>query len=980
MTINTVKEPRPYYDVVLVPTLTQVDAYRRASVGARDLFGTKVTTFAKWIEELWGLSGDGRRIATDVARAAAMERCFADDVAGDGADGAAARIDAPGFAVLACDVVKRAAGLPAFENALSACDGADVRGDGGCDAAEDFAIPAGLSSNERAFLRIVSRYKKKIASCGFVEQGDAVAHLAELDARGKLFPRGARVLLHNAAPLSWIEGAFFDTCENVQVDIVPAPGEEGVARQPDGCAVSLALPSGRYAQPALLADILRERLGDGRVAVAATDPLALYRKVSARLASEGISCGVRARVKFPATSFGRAFLSMAECVNDEASLPSVLSDALFSPFSGISRSRALSFDARVRGDRLARRDECLQMLCAESERFSQFEDLASDPEADIMLTYFEERISARSDWPEAFRREQRAATGVLREITAAARIFGLDMPATMKLLERADVSVSYVSGADDGREPQVLFTTQQDAAGFEPGSYATLVLADMNSDDFPVADKDDAAAVLLGKFGLERTDTALARARRTFRALQQVPKKMLVAERPTHDFDAEETYPCAVLQEFLDAYRAQDDEADRGILEAARAIGAEVRERGEELLFANAGALPAGAEQEAAFETDAARMGVLYLEDSPAKVLLPRSNGRGGLFVSPSPSQVETYLECPYQWFVSRRLNVSELEEDFGPLEQGSFAHAAFERFYRRFQEAGYVKVNAENLEAARSQMREVLAELREEQFGMEPGKRLVPCSEMELAEVDSFSRQIVDFLDAEAALLPGFTPRYFEFPFGVPGNSDGAMSVEYAGRQLVGTVDRIDVDDCGNAVIVDYKGSVKAQHSLAGKTAAEPGKVQTRIYAQAVKRALNLNVVGALYVSYGKQFAISGAYDPRVLESSQLAGVNPGKCATAGADPAGFDIVSFADAAAGGTGANARAGSGGVVGGGAGSVAAGDVTEFSLLTFPTMLDATEEVVRRAVDRMVAGDIEPKPADGDSCRYCPVQACPKRGA
>ena len=88
------------------------------------------------------------------------------------------------------------------------------------------------------------------------------------------------------------------------------------------------------------------------------------------------------------------------------------------------------------------------------------------------------------------------------------------------------------------------------------------------------------------------------------------------------------------------------------------------------------------------------------------------------------------------------------------------------------------------------------------------------------------------------------------------------AFGGEYGGALLVGKVDRIDVDDEGNAVIVDYKGSVKASHQIAGKTIEAPGKVQALMYAQAIKRQLGLNVVGAFYVSYGSTPAIAGACD----------------------------------------------------------------------------------------------------------------------
>ena len=114
------------------------------------------------------------------------------------------------------------------------------------------------------------------------------------------------------------------------------------------------------------------------------------------------------------------------------------------------------------------------------------------------------------------------------------------------------------------------------------------------------------------------------------------------------------------------------------------------------------------------------------------------------------------------------------------------------------------------------------------------------------------------------------------------------------------------------------------------------------------VKRVLGLDVVGALYVNYGRRPAVSGAYDPRVLEAPHLPGLRPDKCACGLAEQAPADSEA----------------------------------DFALadLTFGALLDETEQIVGAAIGRMEAGDIKPDPVNSDSCRYCPVLSCPKRGA
>ncbi|MFR1639899.1 MAG: PD-(D/E)XK nuclease family protein [Eggerthellaceae bacterium] len=157
----------------------------------------------------------------------------------------------------------------------------------------------------------------------------------------------------------------------------------------------------------------------------------------------------------------------------------------------------------------------------------------------------------------------------------------------------------------------------------------------------------------------------------------------------------------------------------------------------------------------------------------------------------------------------------------------------------------------------------------------------LVPRTKLEEAEARALEKRLVAYLDREAALLPGFVPARFEFGFG----SDGPFP--YAGCSLRGSIDRIDVNDRGQAVVIDYKGSLGADYALdssseaaqAGGTAL-PHKVQALVYAQVARKLLGLDVVGALYVSYGRDGRLLGAFDRRVLgEESLPVSTQPAAC-----------------------------------------------------------------------------------------------------
>ena len=387
-----------------------------------------------------------------------------------------------------------------------------------------------------------------------------------------------------------------------------------------------------------------------------------------------------------------------------------------------------------------------------------------------------------------------------------------------------------------------------------------------------------------------------------------------------------------MVQEFVDCYRADTtnpDDIDNSF-SLPEALQEGMLQRGEEALYENASVRDA--RQEVCAHVEAPNMGRVS-EPYRGKLMLPR-RGKGGVVVSEpcfSASQIESYLECPQKWFALRRLRLDELDETFGAKEMGDFSHSVLEDFYRRFQESVGPKVEEGALPAARELMRSVLEDHEAAQYSMKPmSNRLVATTEFERREVADLKRKLVDFLETEAQLLPGFRPAHFEYD--IP----AASPVAYAGHLLMGKIDRIDVDDRGRAIIVDYKSSLSLEYDLyEGEKqggAMRHGKVQALIYAQAIRRLLGLDVVGAIYVRYGRTPAASGALD-RSIEPLHVPGLKADRCVYKG--------------------------------------------EFGP-AFGDLLDATEERVAKALDRLLAGVVPASPSSDSACSFCPEITCPQR--
>ncbi len=893
------------YDVVLLPTQAEAVAFRKKAAqgkGSRALFGVSVATFPSWIADLWELHGDGRRIASGIERdMVARSLCERAECA-------------PGVDGVVSECLSRACGIAEFDEAV--------------EAASQGVVPEGFSSAEAEALRLCGAVLAVYVDLGLVEFGEAVRIVRE-----SLPDRPLSVHIALGRPLNVIEARFFEGLPFVHVSF---EGDERceVSKAPASVSVRFAFPSGRYAEPALINRQIVPFLARGNVLIASRDPLELFSSCCESLANAGAVCVLRTRVPFPQTDFGRAFYAVRAFLAVDEWKASDLADFLLSPLSGVSVSAAYAIDARVRGDRLVERESIVSELREKSRTFELLEEIVADPEADILLGAFEDVVASMAGRCEAWRREQLCAISALREVTSAARLVGAGMEACLSQLGRASVPVARVLNPKAQGEgtaceaPLVTFVDYSGARSLADAPYELVVAADLTSAAFPAADADSAADSLLLKRGITRADNALSRMRRSFSALVRMACEELFIVRCLNDSDAEPTYPAAVLEEFIDCYRpdpSATDDIDNPYALPPCFLGS-ISECGEKSLVENALAGVSSAPESVPIERPVA--GEVSSGARPY-VVLPRIVG-GQVVEEPclSPSQIESYLECPYKWFAQRRLRLETIDEGFGALQMGDFAHAAFKSFYTHFREEVAPKVTEQTLPEARRIMSDVVDRHLTYQADMRPtDNRLLPKTELEQREVADLKRKLVGFLPFEAKLLPSFHPAYLEYDV-----AQGSVA-EYAGHTIVGTADRIDVDGSGHAVVLDYKASISPAYDYAERAETGAGKVQALVYAQVIRRALGLEVAGALYVRYGKTCKVSGAFDGTYLEAPHLPNMRHARC---------------------------------------------EVSSAGGLAFADVLDQTEEAVAQGIDRMLAGDVRPRPQGAYACKYCPVLSCPER--
>lgn len=814
----------------------------------------------------------------------------------------------------------------------------------------------------------------------------------------------------------------------VPSDPVRAPGLEELRRVLYGGVtlpadeqgpVELLLAAGPAAEAELVAERVRA-LVDGQDAqtlemvVAVSDTVRAQRELVPKLVARGLPVRLQTRRPLLDCPAAQAFFAFADAVAHLSELaaswpepvegidgpvaqlgdmawwpPRDLSDFLMADIAHVGCTDAWRLDAQWRGNRLLSPARALAMLQSERDTSPAVAHATQEllrgrigsAASKLLLPYVLEADA--SDAPhmlaDAHADETRAVLQAILSLAGTLHELGLTAdPAADHALSLAEL-VETCRWAAEGTSvvgrvayegtiamPPVRIMSRSEAAGLGPASVDVLVACGLTTAEQPIGAGDDLLTVLLEELGIEEIADTMAQARASFYGLVSVPRRRLVLERALHDQDAKEAYPSVMLSELLAAYGISAKEKPAGIA-FAHAVRPETR-LGENLTAA--GRWPES--ERAARPAPAGRLteatrGLVFVPQNGSEVL------PGGKPIL-SASQIETYLDCPYKWFSLRRLRLGQVDAGHTAMEMGTFAHRVLEVTHRELLlraleaqlpgasreellaqvEANPVRpipgsrVDEEHLEEAKAVL-DYEFELHRQHMYMVKRPRqaqqlLVAHDSADRAREQQLRLDLLSTLDYQTGILTGFEPRFFEWGFGRHGDL-----VEYGGAYFTGTVDRIDVSPHGTAVIIDYKhkspAGFNAEYDALQDGVLEgnalPNRVQSLIYAQVVRRAFagQLRLVGTVYLSTKGAHALAGAADENIADMVF------GKLSTRRAEH-----VSVPTAPGGGSGMDA------------------------------LLDQTEELVARAVEQMLAGDVEARPRDVHSCDFCPVMQCERRMA
>lgn len=733
---------------------------------------------------------------------------------------------------------------------------------------------------------------------------------AAFDARGVLFeaaplgedagasetasaPAAQPIFIEAAGPHARAR-AYVDALENLV-----AACEESVSR--DGAATN--------ADPA-------------RVLVVSARAPQLFGELAARLAARHIAAETTEFTAFSQSIAGRQFTALANLIErmkaaDEGTASKTewwpapeLTDWIYSPLSGADAASARGFDKNMRLSRnktTAGVKSLLQSVqgqvrgarkaASEDNWFKNVPCVVSDVFQalwrDKPVTALKAMLAVAEALPDRAlggldgQARRQAETALLRHaidiLMNDARALDVSQAATVPVLDGVRTKVDKRSTAYDyetyevDRTPraQVRFVSLADASVLRPGGYDAVLFADVDLDSYPLSHEEGPLATLtaeLRRDGVSLEPAALLRVR--FGRAMQAANGPVALARVTHDRQARECYPAAVWTEL------------RAHAEAAGAV--KPTRVGEGDIIADFD--PAAGEGLRRERVTCEAPQHLSDEAIPYLVLRRRDGEGEDAPLVPrltSASQIEAYSTCPLCWFVSYRVKPQSIDAGFGNMEKGNFVHDVLEHLHARLPQEGMERVTPENLPRAQELLREVFDETLVEHASKRGNEGpLVPLSPVEERQVAEILPQLEGVLAYEAEALTPFAPRYLEFAF-------NDLNVEYAGWPLGGRIDRVDVDAENRAVVIDYKHRTGVEEfKLADPTVRDeesgtapiddprwlPPHTQTLIYAQAMRRALDLDTRAALYFSTkGGKPALRGAASAELLEEERGDGRIPG-------------------------------------------------------------------------------------------------------
>lgn len=249
------------------------------------------------------------------------------------------------------------------------------------------------------------------------------------------------------------------------------------------------------------------------------------------------------------------------------------------------------------------------------------------------------------------------------------------------------------------------------------------------------------------------------------------------------------------------------------------------------------------------------------LSDESIRTVLAERYGPAHVY---SPTSLETYASCPFEYFLNRVINLKalpEVEPNLSASDRGTAIHDILSTFYRQWRATGQTRVNPASLVDATDMILRIATEELDTYSFQSPlwdATRILMLGDRHTGPgyFERFLEQESD--ESDSPLVPSL----FEYSFGMgtTESDDPASSPEPVelvspdGERTAfirGRIDRIDLTPDGNFLIYDYKSGL--QHPTKGDI--EDGTaLQLPLYLLAFEKITGNHGIGGGYYTIRRE------------------------------------------------------------------------------------------------------------------------------
>lgn len=712
--------------------------------------------------------------------------------------------------------------------------------------------------------------------------------------------------------------------------------------------------TGSRARTEALSRAINDNLGKN-IIVSCADPDSTYEELKALLSDrEDILVRLKTTINLSDTFFGQQLINTYTISSEKGFSMTSLSDFAHNPYSNMRKFQICEYDKRLRGNTFSGGHEEIDQLMQVSDSAYKFLSLysGSGTNIDEVLREIANIAYSCEKFSEPTRAVESASIMAIRSLHKMLFNLGFQDILNPKLFSWLTFGHEKSFGSE---KPSTKITLVKGSALKKeaPSSYDAVISLDISSAALSAQSNNDSLDILLEKAGVSKLHTKIDEARLDFAAIGEISCDKSIMFLPLRSDSFDEVFTSFPAQE---KFSITSDKLDE-IVETLQGQGVKVKVFGEENLVYTCAHIEKSSDQ---CEN---RTFTIWENDLNHKCdfskFLKFENVRGARMPILSPSQIESYISCPFKWFYERQISAQSLDYEFNSIIRGNIVHESYRRFYEELKGMDVRRLDKGDDTKYNELFTQIFCSVFDEamQNGIsEAGKEHINVF-LESQERNRLYYEVTKSLNLHALFPKDYYVGECEFEILEKGTYD------FAGAIINGRIDRIDYNDIDNSfLVIDYKAKVKNMKSgyfsygEDGELRCEvlPSNIQTIIYASIFQQISKRTNKAALYAAYtpnsnnSKRF-LNGIVDPSI--ASQFAN-------TLNSDT--FDLIRFKEE--------------------------GERYDYSIIhkealvpfRIQEVMEATEDAIAPYIERIVAGDISPVSSERSNCLFCSVSGCQSR--